>query len=531
MTFYSKMTIGGSEVTDSPKVDVTTSVSEVSASSNFYANLNNYGGYNTGKYNLNDEVIIYADKDINPPTTIIFKGILEDKKHFGEGVEEQIELHGRDYTARLMDRTIEPEVYNNLPTGSIVQDLVSKYSDNISFSGVQVEAGSLRRIVYSQTPLYDGIKQLADIRNYMFYVTNDKDLFYGDFVGSSSGYTFNDTNVVKGDFKEQRDTVFNQIWVYGDKYLDGFKETQVAGSPVGGSIFTLLYKPHNTSITVSGAAIQPGGIANMNLEPGSNIRYLVDFEAKQIIFTSGTQAGQNIPASGNSVVFTYDRDLSIIKVGDNEASKSQYGQRNKIIIDKNIKDPQTALDILNSEMSKNGAPAIEGNIKIDGVVSVVPGQTCVVDLPNHGIDNETFSIIEAEYELVPKSLLHEQVCRLKLNRKLPDLTDKIKQMMLDIKKLQGADMADADVLPRYLRSSGSIGLRPSGCVIYSRSIAGTTLIYDSPNFGIYGTNTYGGGSLVTSFILSNIGAGRLGIVGLGTNVSDWVLVWSGCYLN
>lgn len=720
MTFYTRTTIGGSEVTDSPNINVCASMSEVSATSTFSADLNNYGGYNTGKYHVNDEVIVYASNDIirtigspviqfnfnqsgtvvfdslnfysgltysgasyssngklgsclsligstssvcasginispqeftivcwiNKPnrsvhpnnmpfnvksntgsslrcfegtagsyefdcypgeignlqvggisnsfwnhlaftysgnilrgyvnniekanTTcnflpmgsltsitfgkyaagtqyfysgliddfriydraltaseisqiynqgsgtetitnqnqIIFKGILEDKKHKGEGVTESITLNGRDYTARLMDRTIEPEVYNQLPTGSIVKDLISKYSDDITYSGVQVEAGSIKRIVYSQTPLYDGIKQLADMKNFMFYVTPDKDLYYGPFVGSSSGYGFNNTNVIKGDFKEQRDTVFNQIWVYGDKYLDGFRETFTAGSPVGGSLFTLYYKPHNVSITVSGAVIQPGGIAAMNFTPGSNIRYLVDFDNKQIIFTSGTICGTNIPASGNAVIITYDRDLPIIKVGDNEASKSQYGQRNKVIVDKNIKDPQTAQDILTSEINKYGIPALEGNLLIDGVVSVTPGQTCDVNLPNHGISG-TYSVIEASYDINKENNLREHICTLKLNRKLPDLTDKIKQIMLDIKKLQGADMVDTDVLPRYLKTSGSIGIRQSGCVVYERNITGSAMIWGNPLYATWGTDKWGTA---------------------GSAFSSWEIVWSGGYV-
>jgi len=117
--------------------------------------------------------------------------------------------------------------------------------------------------------------------------------------------------------KEQRKSVFNEIWVYGDRYLDAYKETLTAGSPLGGSLFTLEYKPSNTQVTVSGAIIQPGAIANFSLTPGSNVKYLVNYADQTIVFTSGTLQGANVPTTGNSVIIDYMRDLPIVKVGNN----------------------------------------------------------------------------------------------------------------------------------------------------------------------------------------------------------------------
>ena len=127
MTTHQKLTIAENEV-EIENCMVVKTLGEVNSSSKFSATLNNYTGRYTGSYSIGDEVKIYCDKDINPPTTQIFLGILENLNLQGKQQGEQLVISGRDYAARLIDRTVEPEVYNNLPAGSIVKDIIDKYA-------------------------------------------------------------------------------------------------------------------------------------------------------------------------------------------------------------------------------------------------------------------------------------------------------------------------------------------------------------------------------------------------------------------
>lgn len=485
MVTYTKITISGLDVTDSTTASVTKSIGENNASSSFNLTLPNENGYNSNKYGLGDEVIVYADLGSNPPTTRIFTGILEDIKPKGKGYKESIMLSGRDYTARLMDRTVEPEVYTNLPAGSIVRDIIVKYTNDISYSGVQDSATIVPRIAFNQKNVYDSIKQLADLADYNFYVDTSKDLHFEPKSSVSSGYTFYSGNTLSADFKEQRDTIYNQIWVYGDRYLDGYKETFTAGSPLGGSIFSLIYNPHNTEITVNGSIIQPGAIEQMSATPGSNVKYLVNYDNKQITFTSGTSQGNNVPASGASVIVNYKRSLPIVKVGDNETSKAQYGTRVKIIQDKNIKDPLTAEQILASELDRNGEPIVQGTIEVQGVVDITPGQTAIVDFPNQGVDNKVYDIIEADYSLDKKSLLSDNVLTVKVNKKINDVTDTIKDILNQLKKIQSADISDSDVITRLQTSTGSITVAADWTRISQKTVAGDTLIWGNSLYGVW----------------------------------------------
>ena len=489
MTIYSKLEISGTEVVDTYEYEVEKSMSEDNSSSNFKAYLDNREGRNNDVYSVGQEVIVY-DGSAYPPTATRFTGILENIEFEGKDQERMI-LTGRDYTARMMDRTVEPEVYTNLEAGSIVKDVMAKYTNDITTTNVSTTITTIPKISFGHVPVYDAVKQLADLSASIFYVDTSKDLHFEAKSSGTSGKTFDSGNIWQSHFKEQRDTVFNQIWVYGDRYLDGFKETFTAGSPLGGSIFTLLYNPHNTEITVSGAVIQPGAVKEMTLTPGSNIKYLVDYDLKQIIFTSGTNQGANIPTSGNSVVVNYKRALPIVKVGDNETSKAKYGTRVKVIVNKDIKDPQTAEDILAKEIELNGEPKKEGTINVRGVIDVIPGQTCVVNLPWEDIDNQTCDIINARYSYNKENNLSEKVLEVIVNNKLPDITDTLKEIINNLKKLQAEDINPADFITRYQYTTGSVGLRMSGAVISSidindsfiaghpvNSIAGTTLLGD-----------------------------------------------------
>ena len=81
---YSKILIGGSEVTDTYSYNVNKSIGENNQASSFEAEINNVKGVHQNDWNVGDEVIVYADKDVNPPVTKVFTGILEDKKFTGK---------------------------------------------------------------------------------------------------------------------------------------------------------------------------------------------------------------------------------------------------------------------------------------------------------------------------------------------------------------------------------------------------------------------------------------------------------------
>ncbi|MCH7568507.1 MAG: LamG domain-containing protein [Nanoarchaeota archaeon] len=420
---------------------------------------------------------IYNNGNGTEENQIIFTGILENIDFKGKETKERINITGRDFTSRLQDRTVEPEVYSNLPAGSIVKDIINKYTDDITVINVDDSPTTIERISFNHTPVYDAVKELADLATYNFYVDVNKDLRFKEKSTTSSNLTFDSGNVLNSSFKEERDSVFNEIWVYGDRYLDNFQES-FTGDGVG-SVFTLIYKPHNTEITDDGE-IQKGGVFGMGVVT-SGVNYLVNFFDRQIVFISGTEIGYNdIPGNGSVVVVKYDRSLPIVKVGTNQTSIDIYGKRVKKITDREIKDPVTATKLVTTKLNELSIPKKQGKLKVKNVIDVTPGETCIVNLPWEDVNNQTYDIIEAIYDFNKPSNLSESVLTVTVNKKIFDVTDRLKEFDQRLRKIEAQDVDPLDIITRLEFTTGSMGLRTSGIFVSTATVTGSVShLYDT----------------------------------------------------
>ena len=387
MTVNSKLTIQGTEYTDQLKMTVTSSIGENNASSSFSIEFPNDDGQHKSNFIIGNEVIIYADLDTSPPTTKIITGIVEDINFRGKGQFERMILSGRDFTARLMDSTVAPVVYNNSEVSVIVKDIIANSVVDITTNNVEVTETTLTHIAFNHVSVYDALKQLADLSGFTFWVDVNKDLNFKEKGETSSGVTLDNTNVVSSTFRNSDKELANQVWVYGDRILTGVQNLFVGDG--AGSVFGLDYRPHNTEVIVNGSVTRKGGIFELTFgAPTSGIEYLVDFDQRRIIFTSGTLPGDNIPPG--SITVNYDRSTPVIKFGEDRPSVDKYGPKVKIISDKNIKDPRLATDTVLSELDLNSEPVIQGNLNLHGVLALTAGNTIVVNLVNQDLSNVTY---------------------------------------------------------------------------------------------------------------------------------------------
>ena len=491
MVINTKITIDGITYYDIIDLSISSSTSSNNASSSFNLVMKNNDGKYSSIFNIGDEIIIYADKNSSPATTKIFTGIIEEINFNGRSQTEKISLNGRDYSARLMDVSIPPEIYNATEVSVIVIDLITKYSNNITTNNVNVTTTTLNHISFNQIPLFDVIKQLAELSNSIFWVDENKDLHFEDKSINSSGITLNNTNIISTTFKISNREVYNSIWVYGNKNLSAYNEDfTTLGAATTGSVFTLSYKPHNTNVTVNDNSMR-GGIYEMLYTNPSGIEYLINYDAQNIIFVSGTYAGDNIPVSGASIDVNYQRATPIIKFGRNINSISQYGEKTKIIVDKSIRDPILAEEIVKNKLVEFENPATQGNINIEGLATLQAGQTIIVDIPNYDINSVTYDILETKYNFNKLNCLSDNVLTLKVNKKIKDIADTLKQMMLDIKTLQAGDIIPSDVLSRLEYATGSVGIKVKNWEVKSRTTGSSFIL----GYAGTGSNPQAGGIL------------------------------------
>jgi hypothetical protein len=474
-----KMTVNGTEFSDYQNLIISKTMDEANASSSFNAIFDSPYGRHKSDFSVGQEVIIYADKDAEA-TTIIFKGILEKIVFSGEETEQTVELSGRDYTVRLMDITVEPIVFSETEISDIVKNILTNNNvPDITTTNVQNTGKTLKRIGFNHTPIFDALKQLADLAGFIFYVDVNKDLHFEQADTSSSGITLNNSNLIKIDYDKSRQGMANKIWVYGDRYLSEVPAEQFTmGSPLGGSAITLTYKPHNTTVTYLGNILK-GAVEGMTLIPTSGQDYGVSFDDRQILFYSGGDF-PNFPASGGSVIVNYYRDLPIVKYGQDDNSIALYGPKNLKIQDSTIKDPQTALDILKQKLNDvNPFNRVECILK--GWYSILPGQTIDIQLDHFGL-TDTLSILEVNYRLDKNSVQSENVLNLIINKKFLDITDKIKEINRRLTLLETQNLQDSDILSRLITSTGSMMIVGSRWNAYTSSVTGSAYHIYSTGF-------------------------------------------------
>jgi len=509
-----KTEIGGVEYSNYRNLQVKRSISDYNSTSRFNVTYDSPFGKHASDFTVGNSVVIYADD--SDASTKLFSGIVEKIKFYGKGINQTVTLSGRDYSLRLMDSTVNPIVYSNEEISEIVKSIIKNNVSDISLTNVNTTTTTLSRIAFNQTSAFEAIKQLADLAGYYFYVDHDQDLHFEEQSSSSSGLTLDNSNVLKMKYNQTREEMFNKVWVYGDRMLAGYKETNsLNGSAWGGevgSVYTLLNRPHNTLIEYLGNPLV-GGIYEIGTIK-SGIDYLVNFFDKEIVFISGTDMGNSVPASGGSIVSIYDREIPIVKYGQDNSSISLYGPKSKVIDDKTIKDPTQATDILNKQLEKTD-PFKGMEIELKGWQDMTPGNTAVVTLADFGID-ETVGIISIDYNFDKNTVQSENVIKVKLSKKILDITDEINTLKMRIESLEAVDRKEDDALTRLETATGSTLCIGSYWEVKTRTLGSSFILSKGPH-GETG-DTFGGilGSVIAS-----------GVNFLGNNRSGFTVNFSG----
>ncbi len=435
---FVKLVVDGTTYSDYLQLDVEKSIGEFNSTANFTANFNNFTGIHKDSFSLNDEVIVYAEKGVDPPTTQIFTGIIENVNPSGVANDERIIITGRDYSAVLQDMTVQPIIFKDKDAGLIARTIIINNAENkVTINNVDIATGTtLENIGFNHKSLYESLKELAELAGCYFYVDVDKDVHFELKSTISSYKKFDNKNVMFADFKTDDREIYNKVWVYGDRILTG--NSQYLEADGTGSVFTLTDKPHNTRVNISGTIptlIQPGGVFEMDDPAIKDVKWLLDFVEKQVVFTSGAVAGDNIPSAG-SVYIEYERLTPILKFRQDSTSITAYGPKTKVITDNNIKSFVEANEKAVAFLAENKDPKIQGDLDIKGIIDVTPGNTCIVDLPWHGINNQTYTILSASFSFNKANCLSKKVLSISVNKKISDFADVMADQINRLRKVE-----------------------------------------------------------------------------------------------
>jgi hypothetical protein len=485
MVVYTKLMIAGVEFSDAKDINLSKSMNTNNSISTLTINFDNYYGKHTTDISVGNEVLLYADSS-NPPTTKIFAGNIIDKTYDGSGsVLEYLQVSCKDFASQLQNANVEIEVYSNQTISFMITDLMQKYAPSgFTTTGVTTISTVIPRLVFKQKSIFDCLMQLIELAgDFFFYVDEDKILYVLANSSVSSGVTINNTNCLSSNFRENIDNVKNKIYVYGDRQLVT-QGIQTFTSNGIGSSYTLNDSPTSTKLTYAGS-VWTGGVLNMNITPASGVQYLVNYQDKKIVLVSGTYNGNNILPNGSNFTVEYQISRPIVKVVQDQNSIDAYGLRMESINDKAIKDPDMAKSIATSKLELKRNPLLEGNCNLQGVVSLTPGNTVTVNLPNKNQVNETYDIIEANYMFNKANNRADKVLSVRLNERIPTITDVLKDMLLNIKRLDSADIDTTAIIPRIFSFTGSEGIGSTTLSVSSRNI-NDSFVVGHPINGVMG---------------------------------------------
>jgi len=442
MATFTKLEINNTEITDTKQIIVNKTMNEFNSTSSFIIELDNLNGNFDTAFTLNEDVEIFSDKDVNPATTKIFLGVLEDIKFLSKGQKNIITLSGRDFGAILQDIIVSPRIFVDTEVSSIVNSLMVQNASGtgITLNNVNVTGTTIDKITFNNISIFDALIQLANAAGFYFFVDNNKDLNFIQRDTISSGKTFDTSNITKANFKQSDSDIFNKVTVYGDRQLTGV--TQEFG-PQAGSVYVLDDKPHNVNFIGSAnpnVPIQPGGIDGVNNPENENVQFLVNFNARTVILTSGITAGDNLGWTGSSTIINYQRSSPLISVQTDSTSISTYGQKDKQVIDRNIKSQEEATLKAATILAESKDAKLQGTIEVNGVVDVTPGNTAIVNFPFQGIDNQTYMILNAKYIFNKVNNLADEVLKLTMNKKIRDFIDYMREQEIRLRAIEGSEV-------------------------------------------------------------------------------------------
>jgi hypothetical protein len=289
-------------------------------------------------------------------------------------------------------------------------------------------------------------------------------------------------NVRDARFRNDDSQIFNEVRVYGDKQFTGKRQFYLAGIDSIGSSYYFEGKPHNVILSVSGTGyiIQPGGILNINNPDTEDVKFLVDFQGMRFVTTSGAVAGDN-HFLGSYLQADYQVTVPILSIKRDETSQEAYGIKEKVIVDKNIKDPVEAQIKATSFLANNKDPKIQGDLDIKGVINVFPGYTARINLPNMGVEYQNYTINQANYDFNNINNNNGNVLKINVNRKLADFTDTIKEQMLRLRQLEAGDF-EPDIT-NLQTGIGSLGI--SGQTVAVLFNIGSGFFFHTPNHNLF----------------------------------------------
>jgi hypothetical protein len=332
-------------------------------------------GTKTYKPTVGDEVILTIGG------TREFAGYVVEMSETIEARVEYIEVICKDYTHEL-DRQLVSKTYESQTVDAIIADLLGTFATGFTDTNVNCPV-TIDKVVFNYLPISKCLEKLTDIiGDYEWYVDYYKDIYF--FASSSSTATFNLTDTSGNyvfnslDIREDTHQLRNEVIIRGGLLTSDTVRTEYASGDGTKKIFPLGTKFASLPVVSIGGSSVTVGVANLDTT-GYSVYW--DYNQKYINFETAVTAG----TSNIAVTERYEYPLILQK--RSEASISTYGLFQSVIVDKTIKDLDTASLRADVELIRYANPAKSANFKTY-TYGLKTGQTINIQSDIRTIDDD-----------------------------------------------------------------------------------------------------------------------------------------------
>lgn len=303
--------------------------------------------------------------------------------------EIEVQITAQDYQT-LLARRLAARSYQNQSAGSIVTDLVGIVG---GFGTSNVQAGPTIpdwRVNYQTVA--DAIENLSKSTGYDWWIDYYKDVYFQQLTTPNAPWNLTEdpgppylasapyANLTYIDDVSQ---VRNLVYVRGSTAQSNIvtqREIGDGASRVFGLTLGQKVVRGTLTMTVGGVA-QTVGEKNQ-IDPAT-VQWLVDYENRVVEATTGTPT----PNSGASIIFQYRYESTILINAQDSTSISTYGVWEHIIVNEDIKDRSTAIQVAKAELADQAYPDI-GLQYTTTRPGLAVGQVQTVDIPRLGISGD-----------------------------------------------------------------------------------------------------------------------------------------------
>ena len=186
--------------------------------------LSNPGGVANAVTSYFEDIKIYTGSG-----TLVWRGLVYDINQNRDGT---ITIQGSGHIRVLMNR-FHTGIFTTTARSAIVESLVDTYGGSITTASYITASGDSITRTLKALSVYDAIVDLANEIGYDFWVDTDLEFHFAPRSSVSSGVTINySSGIVLGvDVPNEASTMYNKVYVYGNKSAIGGQPVALVESP------------------------------------------------------------------------------------------------------------------------------------------------------------------------------------------------------------------------------------------------------------------------------------------------------------